>query len=177
MNYAEYAELAKLTMTVETSADVYLMYGLTGELGEVANILKKHIRGDQMDFAAMLTDELGDVLWYWSQICLLPNFLSSSGKAHLLNNLIPNDAVREQDQFAIRGLQDYTDAVFSSALLLAGVRDRDARKNHLLIIRQAIEGIAATAGVNLLATAERNIEKLAKRYEHGTIKGHRREEL
>jgi NTP pyrophosphatase (non-canonical NTP hydrolase) len=41
--------------------------GLAGEAGEVANKIKKHIRDGVLDFDKV-ADELGDVLWYVSQM-------------------------------------------------------------------------------------------------------------
>ena len=48
----------------------YLTLGLIGEAGEVANKLKKHIRGDVGYFETKdrVRDELGDVLWYLSML-------------------------------------------------------------------------------------------------------------
>ena len=47
----------------------YSILGLTGEAGELANKLKKYIRGgvDVVD-TNVLSDELGDVLWYVASI-------------------------------------------------------------------------------------------------------------
>lgn len=43
--------------------------GLCGEAGEVAEQLKKHLfHGHAMD-SAQLSNELGDVLWYWVFLC------------------------------------------------------------------------------------------------------------
>lgn len=43
--------------------------GLAGESGEVADMIKKHLgHGHPLDTMA-LAKELGDVLWYLSQIC------------------------------------------------------------------------------------------------------------
>jgi NTP pyrophosphatase (non-canonical NTP hydrolase) len=45
----------------------YIAMGLAGEAGEVANKIKKHIRDGVLDFDKV-ADELGDVLWYVSQM-------------------------------------------------------------------------------------------------------------
>jgi NTP pyrophosphatase (non-canonical NTP hydrolase) len=45
----------------------YVSMGLAGEAGEVANKIKKHIRDGVLDFDKV-ADELGDVLWYVSQM-------------------------------------------------------------------------------------------------------------
>jgi NTP pyrophosphatase (non-canonical NTP hydrolase) len=43
--------------------------GLTGEAGEVADLIKKHIgHGHPLD-SVKLVKELGDVLWYLAAIC------------------------------------------------------------------------------------------------------------
>jgi NTP pyrophosphatase (non-canonical NTP hydrolase) len=46
---------------------MYLALGLSGEAGEVAEKVKKYYRDDELDEPG-LAKELGDVLWYLSQI-------------------------------------------------------------------------------------------------------------
>ena len=67
MNFAEYQKLARVTLNMglnpaERASMTAL--GLTGESGEVADIVKKDLyHGHDIDKYA-LDKELGDVLWY-----------------------------------------------------------------------------------------------------------------
>lgn len=66
MNFDEYQKLAMRTANL-TAGELRLAYlglGLTGEAGEVAEHIKKHIgHGHDLDIEK-LSKELGDVLWY-----------------------------------------------------------------------------------------------------------------
>ena len=67
MNFNEYQKLARSTAVYpEESKVIYPALGLCGEAGEVAEKIKKTIRGDSslVDVTGTLADELGDVLWY-----------------------------------------------------------------------------------------------------------------
>lgn len=51
----------------------YTLIGLTGELGELANILKKVIRDHNgvptIEHYKKIEDELGDIFWYLTMLC------------------------------------------------------------------------------------------------------------
>jgi NTP pyrophosphatase (non-canonical NTP hydrolase) len=74
MEFAEYQSLSRRTATYPRAGDdlTYPALGLCGEAGEVAEKVKKTLRDDD----GVLTDErrealsreLGDVLWYLSQV-------------------------------------------------------------------------------------------------------------
>ena len=67
MNFNEYQKLARSTAIYpKESKVIYPALGLCGEAGEVADKIKKTIRGDSslVDVTGRLADELGDVLWY-----------------------------------------------------------------------------------------------------------------
>lgn len=67
MQFGDYQE--KAAVTAGNSDLPVLGLGLTGEAGEVADHIKKHIgHGHDLDQGKMVS-ELGDVLWYLSMIC------------------------------------------------------------------------------------------------------------
>ncbi len=74
MTFAEYQSQAKLTAKypVVGKSFVYPALGLMGEAGEVAEKVKKIFRDDNQvlteERKQMLKKELGDVLWYVSQL-------------------------------------------------------------------------------------------------------------
>ena len=76
MDFDEYQKLANRTGNFEgKQAEFSLMYlglGLTSEAGEVADKIKKIIRNDNgvmsLEKGEALKYELGDVLWYLSQL-------------------------------------------------------------------------------------------------------------
>ena len=67
MNFNEYQKLARSTAVYPVQDKiVYPTLGLCGEAGEVADKIKKTIRGDYTldEVTGNIADELGDVLWY-----------------------------------------------------------------------------------------------------------------
>ena len=67
MEFNEYQKLARSTAVYpEESKVIYPALGLCGEAGEVAEKIKKTIRGDRPleEVIGNIADELGDVLWY-----------------------------------------------------------------------------------------------------------------
>lgn len=67
--YAEWAAtVAKVAQPPTTERLSYLGLGLAAEAGEVADHIKKLLRDQSLDVAAM-ADELGDVIYYWACLC------------------------------------------------------------------------------------------------------------
>ena len=67
MNFNEYQKLARSTAVYpEEYKVIYPALGLCGEAGEVAEKIKKTIRGDSSldEVSGNIAGELGDVLWY-----------------------------------------------------------------------------------------------------------------
>ena len=72
LDFNLYQSLASKTRKIfdnakDMQADVGL--GLTGEAGEVADIIKKHFAGAKELDLNHLKEELGDVLWYIAEAC------------------------------------------------------------------------------------------------------------
>ena len=67
MDLNTYQVKAQRTSNKELSAKDHLLnglLGLSGEVGECCDIVKKSLYQDRRDFETKLLDELGDVLWY-----------------------------------------------------------------------------------------------------------------
>jgi len=71
MNVKEYEDFVKsMKVYPEKHAIVYPTLGLAGEAGEIAEKVKKWMRGDKdLDKDALLS-ELGDPLWYITSLAL-----------------------------------------------------------------------------------------------------------
>lgn len=75
MKFIEYQKAAVVTKKKWDNKDFETAYcglGLTGEAGEVADILKKHLSGTKpldADRLEKLKYELGDVMWYIAALC------------------------------------------------------------------------------------------------------------
>lgn len=57
-----------VTVSKEPKPFVYPMIGLAGEVGEIAEKLKKNMRDFTPIDKVALTKELGDILWYVSEL-------------------------------------------------------------------------------------------------------------
>lgn len=80
MNASEYQQLAARTLIDRPEQEipdlgimlVWNALGLTGEAGEVAELVKKgvfHRHGIDGEFRAKMVKELGDVAWYMAALC------------------------------------------------------------------------------------------------------------
>jgi len=96
MNMSEYQMLAARTIRKDQNSDQKLVnaaLGLSGEAGEVADLLKKYLfQGHAMDRDRIL-EEVGDVLWYCALACTaLDEDLSAVAEANIdkLRQRYPN---------------------------------------------------------------------------------------
>jgi NTP pyrophosphatase (non-canonical NTP hydrolase) len=69
-DYAEWAaSVAKVTADSDNAKLSYLGLGLAAESGEAADTVKKLLRDGKLDRAALI-EELGDVIYYWTCLCI-----------------------------------------------------------------------------------------------------------
>lgn len=76
MNFDEYQDAMEETAIYPEDGEVagvpvgilYTASGLSGEAGECMEKVKKAMREDEEEYLEQLEDELGDVLWYASQL-------------------------------------------------------------------------------------------------------------
>lgn len=66
--YAEFVRVGNFTKNERDSKFLAAM-GLSGEAGEVTDLLKKHMLHDAELDRGELAEELGDVLWYLQHAC------------------------------------------------------------------------------------------------------------
>ena len=86
MDGNKYQELAMRTSTQEAWAEEHLVngcLGLSGETGEVCDIVKKYLfQGHKLE-RERIADELGDVLWYVA--------LTAKGIGYSLNDIMEHN--------------------------------------------------------------------------------------
>lgn len=115
MKVSEYQQLAHTTAKYETKKhilnpdEVYVLMGLAGEAGELANLCKKAQRGDfgddpknNLEFMRRLIKELGGISWYLAENCTVFDLELDSVLAQNLELLADRSA-----RGVIKGSGDY----------------------------------------------------------------------
>lgn len=71
MTFDDYARWAASVPVPDDGHDgvLYLALALTGEAGEMCEVLKKSLRPGRALNTERAADELGDVLWSWVRLC------------------------------------------------------------------------------------------------------------
>ncbi len=71
MKVSEYQECVKRTCAATEHEDIIklALIGMAGELGEIAEPLKKYLWGDHSFARSDLKNEIGDLLWYLATLC------------------------------------------------------------------------------------------------------------
>lgn len=92
MNFNEYQQLTKTTRLA--SADPgYIVLGLVGEVGELYGYLAKSVRDGYEPEQKKLLGEMGDILWFFTEMCSDMGFQLNDVASYNLEKL----AKRAQD--------------------------------------------------------------------------------
>lgn len=166
MNIKEYQkEAIKFATFGNKMENEYLALGLSGEVGEVLNKLKKVIRDDDgqlmEDAARHIALEVGDVLWYVVTIAHKEK-IRLLFTPHKKKNVPLKDAITfgmEVMYQSFRTSDDLVDGRLSFP------------PNRLLVICSALELLSNFAGYTLEEVADMNIQKLTDRKNRGKIGG------
>ena len=87
MKLNDYQKKAQTTLMEDRECHEYLLIGLAGEVGEVMELFKKSMwHGSDIE-RNRVKEELGDVLWYLSQIAGLSGFSLQEIAEHNLRKL------------------------------------------------------------------------------------------
>lgn len=133
----------------------YLALGLMSEAGEVAGAIKKMLR-DHADSSALL-DELGDVLWYTGMLY-----------THLRVQFGGQCDVQTSGTIRAAQMLCETAAAIARHTLdrqRAGAASDESVATDLIHAESLVGFIAAQHGASLAQIRQRNLDKLAGRYE------------
>lgn len=143
----------------------YLALGLSGEVGEVLNKLKKIIRDDDgqltEDAARHIALEVGDVLWYVVTIAHKEK-IRLLFTQHKKENVSLQEAIKFGMEVAYQSFRT-SDDLIGGRVALPPIR--------LLVICSSLELLSNFAGYTLEEVADMNIQKLTDRKNRGKIGG------
>jgi len=150
--------------TGDPEETVYLSLGLCGEIGELAEKLKKNLRDGTLIEPETIAKELGDVLWYWTRLCqvvkLEPSFVSKFNKT----------AIRRRDS---PGEELLMVAKHAGALVgfLQDNLSHPAMLHHLSALYQHLEALAKTWDFPMVQIMHMNVTKLRDSKARSMLKG------
>jgi NTP pyrophosphatase (non-canonical NTP hydrolase) len=107
MSIDEYVEWARNVGPIQTTPEAteghlaLLGLGLISDAGEVADLLKKRLSGENLD-GEHLAYELGDVLYYWARLCAVTGVTPSELLDRSRSNIEARRAKRSQTDPATR---------------------------------------------------------------------------
>ena len=101
MNIIEYQYKAQRTINhkLNRKEELYnLVFGINGEIGEVTDLLKKHLFHGHDLSVQKITEELGDVMWYLTNIASCYNLSMSD---------ILNENIKKLEERYPEGFSEY----------------------------------------------------------------------
>lgn len=169
MNFKEYIQQAQVTNDATASKErnsLHAGYGLIAEIGEIADIFKRHIfYGKDIDIIH-LKEEIGDAMWYLAIGC------------HARD--VDLEMIQKSPQYLL-GQDSLTDSqnmimmvANSSYVIFSYYKDNTLCKSEELIylgtIYDCLKSLCHLNGFTLEEVMDLNIQKLRKRYPDGFSK-------
>jgi hypothetical protein len=179
LTLGEYLAQAKTTLVpslLRLSAQQltdYFYFGMIGEIGEVAQLLKRELRDGAQFTGADVAKELGDVLWY--AVMLYDGRARNHPRkteylAHEIGLFVPPAPIGEKWVHDLDGRlhAQINMLVHLADVLAASGFNAESTLTHILVI---LGQIAHNSGTSLTDAATTNLQKLADRQQRGMIKG------
>ncbi len=162
MNWTDYQALALTFVSVKGDLRQYVAFGLLAEVGEIAGVYAKQIRGDQADMRERLLSELGDVAWFIAV------------GTHCLG--VPFEKFDRNHKSHKHDTWHYLTTMHRNALVLTHVlrgtgRLEPAPYEQLTDLVGAWARLILSEGFTVADVLQANLDKLAGRKARGTIGG------
>ena len=165
MKFKDYQKLtSQFAIYPKETALEYLSLGLFSEVGEIAGLIKKKIRGDELpDFDELLKKELGDVAWYLSELA----------NKVCIGSINTDPDLKKADNWSIMdSLNQISDLDCDCRSIMFDVtHDRNDLATSILDAIDEWVNMVLLFGFDVDEVLDLNIKKLSSRQERCVIKG------
>lgn len=166
MKFADYIPLAMRTCKELPQEEhlAHMAMGITGEMGEIIDALKKHhIYGKQLD-QANLVEELGDCCWYLAGLLQSVPEMCSKIEEIKDYNLMSESMLARRRSLTVRNILMTNATVAKAAANLVCPISPYIYWDAVQTILEALLDTAQLLDIDLEQALDINIAKLAKRY-------------
>jgi NTP pyrophosphatase (non-canonical NTP hydrolase) len=147
MELSEYQKEAVKFLRSREGVEENCQLGLVGEIGEIADLIKKRKYQGHVVPSARVLEEIGDALWYAAV------YLDAFGREL---NAVPSPWWGTAESL-----------VLSTAEMMANIRDPDMAEGAALYFVDQLAALAVLEGGTIEDVAAANIAKLRARYPEG----------
>jgi NTP pyrophosphatase (non-canonical NTP hydrolase) len=161
LTFNEYQERARATAVYPTElGEIYTTLGLFGEIGEIAQLVKRTLRDGETLNRERLADEIGDCLWYLAMYLFEAQARMPEASYYLSSDFTDDDLPHD-----VSSLMCWTVEMISSC---EGTIEEEYAHESILA---ALNTLARHTPYTLEAIARRNLDKLADRANRGVLRG------
>lgn len=153
MNLREYEKLARRTLNKNGNDYNNFKLGMIGELGEIADLIKKHkFQGHELD-KEKLKEEIGDFMWYYVKFVATTGERNKNFNFKKIEESIKRLEKTENLDRIIYSLQNISQYMFSEHFKTSAIDE--------------VAELIVFSNFTLNEILKHNIEKLNKRYPNG----------